>query len=388
MEVFWEGRLPRGRRQATTVLRAIRGGRARLRSSPVSVPEVDGGALRECLAAAGADARVVEVPLNRPPWRSSGLHVSAGDHVTWLAWGIAYLLKPLGAFVPVQSVLAVRVAGGEVHRGSRSTHTFTADRDGVVELASLFPVSGELEPDGTVKTDRIPYWAQTGELAAVVACWPSGVEPAAALAAVADRDVSGMCRAEAERLAHPPDAPPGWRFHPQLSPAEIYSVSDQGIVTDCHHNGGIVQRPAEASLSSTLWLRWSWRVDELPSGLPEDTLLTHDYVSTALEFDDGRDLTWQWSCSLPVGFAYRCPLDHWRHRETHVVVRSGRADLGRWVQEERPVLADHRAAIGGPPPARVVRAWLITVSAFQRSTARAEFGLMELVDGDQVTRII
>jgi plastocyanin len=349
---------------------------------------VDGAALRACVADAGADARLVEVPMNRPPWRSSGVRVSAGDQVTWLAWGVAHLVKPLGAFAPVQTVLAVRVPGGAVQRSARPTHTFMADRDGVVELGPLFPAGGEVQSDGTVKTDRLPYRAQTGALAAVVARWPSGVDPAAALAAVAERDVSGLCVAESERLADPPAAPPGWRFHPLLSPADIFSASDAGIVTDCRHNGGIVQRPAEAALSSTLRLRWSWRVDELPSALPEDTLLTHDYISVALEFDDGRDLTWQWSCSLPVGFAYPCPLDHWRHRETHVVVRSGRGDLGRWVEEERPVLADHRTAIGGPQPARVVRAWLITVSAFQRSVARAEFGRIELIDGDHVVRIL
>lgn len=388
MQVFREGRLRRVRRQAVTVVRAIRAGRARARSSPVDEPDVDGAALEACLADAGAEARLVDVPMNRPPWRSSEVLVSAGDRVTWLAWGVAHLVKPLGAFVPVEAVLAVRVAGGAVQRSARPTQTFTADRDGVVELGPLFPAGGEVQLDGTVKTDRLPYRVQTGALAAVVARWPSGVDPAAALAAVADRDVSGLSAAESERLADPPAAPAGWQFHPLLSPAEIFSASAAGIVTHCRQNGGIVQRPAEAALSPTLRLRWSWRVDELPSALPEDTLVTHDYISVALEFDDGRDLTWQWSCSLPVGFAYPCPLDHWRHRETHVVVRSGSADLGRWVDEERPVLGDHRAAIGGPQPTRVVRAWLITVSAFQRSVARAEFGRMELIDGDHVVRIL
>jgi len=56
-------------------------------------------------------------------------------------------------------------------------------------------------------------------------------------------------------------------------------------------------------LTPTLRLRWSWRLDKLPSRLPEDTALTHDYISVALEFDDGRDLTWHWSAGLPPGFA-------------------------------------------------------------------------------------
>jgi len=135
-------------------------------------------------------------------------------------------------------------------------------------------------------------------------------------------------------------------------------------------------------------LRWSWRLDELPSRLPEDTAITHDYLSVALEFDDGQDLTWHWSCSLPRGVAYRCPLEHWRHREAHIVARSGQADLGRWIDEERPVLADHRVAIGGPAPTRVVRAWLIAVSCFQMGEGRGEFAAIELVDGDDVVRVL
>ena len=173
-----------------------------------------------------------------------------------------------------------------------------------------------------------------------------------------------------------------------FSRTEVYAPSERGITADVRETVGIVRRPAEAPLTPTLRLRWSWRIDALPSELPEDTALTHDYLSVALEFDDGQDLSWHWSCALPEGFAYRCPLDHWRHRETHVVVRSGTADLGRWVDEERLVLADHEVAIGGPAPARVVRAWLISVSFFQRGEGRAEFGRIELVDGDETTRVL
>jgi hypothetical protein len=122
--------------------------------------------------------------------------------------------------------------------------------------------------------------------------------------------------------------------------------------------------------------------------LPEDTALTHDYLSIALEFDDGQDLTWYWSRCLPEGFSYRCPLPHWRRRETHIVARSRTADLGRWIDEERPVLADHQAAIGGSAPGRVVRAWLIAQTVPQASHAVGEFRRIELVDGDQKLRVL
>jgi hypothetical protein len=81
-------------------------------------------------------------------------------------------------------------------------------------------------------------------------------------------------------------------------------------------------------------------------------------------------------------------LPHWRRRETHIVARSGTAGLGRWTDEERPVLADHRAAIGGPTPSRVVRAWLIAQTVPQAGHAAGEFGRIELVDGNQKLRVL
>ena len=197
-----------------------------------------------------------------------------------------------------------------------------------------------------------------------------------------------MCAAEAAQHTNPPAPPPGLEYHPLFPEQDVYAAAAGGIAARCRETASIVRRPAEAPLTPGLRLRWTWRLDALPSELPEDTALTHDYLSVALEFDDGQDLSWHWSSSLPVGFAYRCPLEHWRHRETHVVARTGTGDLGRWVSDERPVLADHGVAIGGPAPARVVNAWLIAVSIWQGGEARGEFGRIELVDGDRTIRML
>ncbi len=386
MDAFREARLRRALRQAVTIARAIRAGRARAKASPAEVSEVDGAALRDLLTEVAGEARLVDIPVNRPPWTCTGFDVSAGDRVTWLAWGFVFLVKPLGIGTPPRFTLRGRIGDGTVQVSSRDTLTFTADRTGQLNVASLFP--GEIKENGTVATDRIPYRAMSGSLSAVVARWAPGLDPREALEAAAARDPSGLCAAEAARLADLPEPPPGWAHHPLLPPEEIYAPSPAGISADVKRTVGIINRPAEAPLTPMLRLRWSWRIDALPSQLPEDTMLSHDYLSVALEFDDGQDLTWHWSCSLPEGFSYRCPLPHWRHRETHIVARSGISQLGRWVEEERPVLADHQAAIGGRPPSRVVRAWLISVSLFQRGEGRGEFGRIELVDGDQTTRVL
>ena len=287
MEAFREARLRRARRQAVTLTRAIRAARARVKAEAPR-PPIDGVALRDLLAEVAADVRLVDVRVNRPPWTAAGVHVAAGEQVTWLAWGAAYVAKPLGIAWGPSIVLIGRVGDGPAQDSARDTFTFSADREGPIELRSRAPA--EPLEDGSFVTDRVPYRAISGDLQAVVVRWAAGTDPRDALSTVAPRDSSGLCAAEAARLADPPQPPPGWDNHPMIGQKEIYAPSEAGITAHARRTVGIIRRPAEAPLTSTLRLRWSWRLDELPSRLPEDMTLTHDYLSVALEFDDGQDL--------------------------------------------------------------------------------------------------
>jgi hypothetical protein len=280
MQAFREARLRRTRRQAVTLARAIHAGRARSKAETAQ-PRVDGVALRDLLAKVAADARLVEVRVNRPPWTAAGIRVAPGEQVTWLAWGEAYVARPLGIGWGPGMVLICRVGKGPEQDSARGTFTFTADREGPVELRSRFP--GEPRETGDIATDRVPYRVVSADLQAVVVRWAAGIDPSEALSALAARDASGLCAAEVARLADPPQPPPGWDHHPMVGEREIYAPSERGITADCRRTVGIIRKPADAPLTPTLRLRWSWRLDELPSRLPEDTALTHDYLSVALE---------------------------------------------------------------------------------------------------------
>jgi Protein of unknown function (DUF3047) len=385
--VFREKWQRRAGRQASTLVRAAQAARARAKSDPRRRGATyDGEALRGLIATVAADARLVRVPVNRPPWRPTGLVVTTGQDVSWLAWGSPYLVWPLTVAVRPRLTLRGRVDGGVPQDGARDTVTFRADRTGELRLGSVYP--GELQADWTIAMDRIPYRAMSGRLSAVVARWEPGTNPRQALESIAARDPSGLCAAEAARLADPPAPPAGWDTHPLTGREQAFFPSDSEIAVNATWTSSIIRHPAEMTLTPSLRLRWSWRIDTLPSRLPEDTALTHDYLSVAVEFDDGQDLTWYWSCCLPRGLSYRCPLPHWRRRETHIVVRTGTADLGRWIEEERLVLADHQAAIAGPAPSRVVRAWLIAQTVPQAGHAAGKFNRIELVDTDKTLRVL
>src|ERR1700757_3575680 len=95
MQVFREAKLRRARRQLATMVRAVRAGRSRAKSQQAPTP-VNGEALLQVLSAVSADAQLIQVQVNRPPWTPTTIHADVGDQITWLAWGQVNLIKPLG----------------------------------------------------------------------------------------------------------------------------------------------------------------------------------------------------------------------------------------------------------------------------------------------------
>ena len=335
-------------------------------------------------ADAVSEARVVDLPANGSPWTATGIDVSQGDVVTTFAVGRVYLSRVLGIWGEAANQLWFRTGAGPIFRGTRATHTFTAEADGTLELAS-HPPGDWTDPGGGHTTGRREPKA-SGGLTVLVVRWSQGADTREVLRDAAQAEPGGLAAIELARRAADLSEPDGWHHLWSVGRSEIY-LGDSEIKCSTHADVGILKREVDLPLTDATRLRWSWRVDELPSQIAEDILPTHDYLSIALEFDNGQDLTWQWSAELPPEYSYRCPLPHWDGRETHLVVRSGREDLGRWVSEERAVRRDYAAAVGSPPE-RIVGVWLIAVSLFQRGHGRCEYGTIEIADGERSERVL
>lgn len=325
-----------------------------------------------------ADYRCLEIPATQPPWTDTGLHLQPGQSVTWFAAGRVYLSRTLDVWVGPSFQLWGRIGNeGTVFRGTRATHTVTATQSGSLYLASYFP--GEWQDEhGTLATPESGYAKASGGMTVCVVAWQPGVDVTRALAqGDPGAPTPDAVRAELRRLAEPAPGVAGWDYLWYLGPGEIYrpAHTPQGAAAiRCETQGdvGILRREARIPLEPGTQLTWSWRVDALPSDLREDSLPAHDYVSIAVEFDDGQDLTYYWSSKLPVGTVYRCPLPTWRDKETHVVVRSGSTELGCWLDERRDLHADYQRMIGGRARA-VVRVWLIANSLFQRGHGQCDY---------------
>jgi hypothetical protein len=344
------------------------------------------------------------VPANLPPWFDTGLDLSAGEQVTVIAVGRTFLSRELNLCFDPDMQLWYRIGdAGEVFRGTRCSHTFLMRGAGRLFFGNYFPGEWATHTGGiSVGTDA--YRRMEGSSEVLVVRW--AVEPLEGLKRLAKLgDVASLLAAEIDRLEHPVNSPPGWEYLWFLGPAEIYTaapVTSQrpSIVCYTHRDAGILHKSVSLPLTPDTRLRWLWKVDVLPSQSREDQLQNHDYVSIAVEFDNGQDLTYFWSSELKPETGFRCPIPTWTARETHVAVRSGRDELKRWCQEERSLYADYQRFIGTPgrldeasdarvvqPPTRIVRIWLIANSMFRRQEGRCEYGPIELRAGERIVSV-
>lgn len=281
---------------------------------------------------------------SEPGWTGSGHQLRRGDRFRVVASGYQWLARPLGLVIEPRASVFMRIGGSEIRTLLADDAVYEAWDDG--ELGFLTKALSEFADErGTL----LPGKRQAQG-------------PGIAL------HVTGT--ADAPTVTGQPE---GWHHLWRLGDGRIYAGDPNDIAVATHGDVGILQCPLDVPLTEGTALSWDWLIEQMPSALPEDLAFTHDYLSIAVEFENGRDLTYMWSAGLPEGHVFRCPLNWWCERETHWVLRSGTAGLGQWHSERRMIAADYAEALGGPMPTRVVRVWLIANSIFQRGHGKARF---------------
>jgi hypothetical protein len=330
------------------------------------------------------EARVFDLSGSELPWKDLGITLAKGQEVTFLLGGRVWLAREQDLWVEPGVAFHVRTRGARpMFNPMTNTGTLTAVADGPLEMArSLVEFK---DAGGELAVPKDEYAKADAHIYGVALVW-RGSALAGLKSLLSHGDVDGILAAETARLQSPRRLPAGWHnFFMLGGDAVIFNdIGNGAIAVEPLKNAGILQRPVGIDLKPGTKLSWRWIVEELPSRLPEDQLTSHDYLSIAAEFDDGQDLTYFWSSSLPVGKAFRCPIPRWTPLESHMAVRSGFADLGKWVSDERDVYADYKEHIGGPAKS-VVNVWLLGVSLFQRRSGSARFADMQITQPGAAT---
>lgn len=323
------------------------------------------------------EARVFDLSGSELPWKDLGITLARGQDVTFLLGGRVWLAREQDLWVEPGVAFHVRTRGARpMFNPMSNTGTMTAAADGPLEMArSLVEFK---DADGELAVPKDEYAKADARIYGVALVW-RGSALAGLTSLLGHGDVDGIVAAELARLQSPRKLPAGWRNFFMLGggPVIFNDIGNGAISVEPLKNAGILQRSVGIELKPQTKLSWRWIVEELPSRLPENQLTSHDYLSIAAEFDDGQDLTYFWSSSLPIGTAFRCPIPRWTPLESHMAVRSGFADLGKWVSDERDIYADYKEHIGGPAR-NVVNIWLLGVSLFQRRSGSCRFADMQI----------
>lgn len=319
----------------------------------------------------------IEVDARRADWLDSGIDLESGRALTLLAQGRAYVSRPLDVGFGPAVGLWHRVGQGEIGKIVGTASTLRADRPGSLFLTTK--PAGEFADRQGAFDPSIPRDGVSGCFLVCAIQWRRDPEQSLSLACGIDRELFADAL---NRLRDPILPPSGWHYLWRLGQGEIYSERADDHALCCHTQAdvGILQFPIRRPLTPASRLSWEWMVEQLPSRLPEHIQATHDYLSIAVEFDNGLDLTWMWSCALPVDTIFQCPLPWWDQRETHWVIRSGSRDLRHWLAERRNLQSDYKRAIGGALPQEIVAVWLISNSVFQRGEGRCVYRRIAIED--------
>lgn len=311
-------------------------------------------------------------------WISTGISLEAGDPFEVDARG---MWDAEGLILAPRHVLWYRVSENGTARNFPSDDLFAvSEASGELEIAIRPPSFYWFDKQGTFPPEileapevAVSFTLEIRQSGALHSLWQSE----------ADKNLS-------QTLGRSEDRPPkDFKYLTVLGESEVWSgrvVTDGYFVSaNLEDDVGIIKMPVNIELSESMLFSFDWLYHSLPAVAPETSVVGHDYLSIALEFDNGQDLTWMWSKFLAKGTSFMCPLPWWSERETHYVLDSGSDGLGKWKSHSRNILDDYAEAVAGDPPKKIVGIWLIANNLFAKQDASASFRNITLMDeGEQV----
>ena len=153
--------------------------------------------------------------------------------------------------------------------------------------------------------------------------------------------------------------PPEWKGQQWGSPAYDITVVEDGGKRVAHlksrNEGSTISKEVKGKvdLKATPILEWSWKAVALPKGGNSCAKATDDQavqVYTAWprfpEAVRSRIIGYVWDTTQPVGTICKSEKTG---TVTYVVLRSGPADVGKWLTEQRNVREDFKKIYGADP---------------------------------------
>jgi hypothetical protein len=153
--------------------------------------------------------------------------------------------------------------------------------------------------------------------------------------------------------------PPGWSGQRWGSPAYDMTVLEDGGRKVLHlrsrDEGSTISKEVkgQVNLKETPVLEWQWKMATLPKGGNSCVKSTDDQAGQVFvmwprfpEQVRSQIIGYVWDTTQPVGTICKSEKTG---MVTYIVVRSGNADVGKWMTERRNVRDDYRRIYGSDP---------------------------------------
>jgi hypothetical protein len=153
--------------------------------------------------------------------------------------------------------------------------------------------------------------------------------------------------------------PADWKGQNWGSPAYDFTIVENGSRKALHlrsrNEGSTISRDVKGKvdLRHTPILEWSWRVTALPRGGDSRKKAADDQAGqiyvTFPRFPESvrsRIIGYVWDTTAPAGLIAKSEKTG---MVTYVIVRSGTAELGQWITEQRNVYEDFKKIYGEEP---------------------------------------
>ncbi len=329
--------------------------------------------------------KTVSLTSTQERWLPTGLQVQAGVPLTIFGFGgIQFDSLRLES----RHLVWVRIGeDGDLIQLASDQFTFEPDRSGQLFL-TIPPLGMYWEsPAGEFPEDFSDMPAYPIAMDFIAVQWSGDPEQNLRRLAQSGDDAFSLAL---HKLSNPKTLPDGFSYLWFLGQSEVFEQFDDGERSGVHGYAdgdyGIIKREVDLPLTADSEIGFDWLYTTLPSHGPETEEQYHDYLSVAVEFENGQDITWLWSRFLAVEEGFRCPLTWWDEHETHVVLQSGTEGLGEWYSHKRNILEDYVAHIGGEVPERIVGVWFIATS-LSGTPADAKFANVSLLDSGSALTI-
>jgi hypothetical protein len=149
-------------------------------------------------------------------------------------------------------------------------------------------------------------------------------------------------------------APAGWELKDKSGKADFAVVKDGDIAAGRFrsvNSSFSLQKEVKVDLKQFPWLMWKWKVTKLPTGGDFRKPKTDDQAAQVfVAFSKTKAIVYIWDTTAPAGLTEdTSPVPFMTVKV--VVVRSGSAELGKWLTETRNVYDDYKKLYGSEPSA-------------------------------------